>query len=446
MNLDFGRTCELFASARCNLQCTYCYIPTDKEFGRKIQRKIFDDIKSGQFIRQLKNLFPKENLETLSHWGTEPSLTLPKFKDFYKEIIEYFPNFRQVMMSSNFMASPTLISNFIKNFPRIKPIHFDIQLSIDGPKWLTDRNRVKGSTDKILNNFYRFLNLIKDEDYFTINIHTKPTISDYGIELIAQEQYYDEYYSFFSNLITESLNIINNNKKIQISPFNNPTIVVPHNYTKENGILFNKITNIQLYGDNSKYSNQVISSPYLGRFELFREMTTSKFFYRPQMFHCSSGRESFALGTDTLHLCHRSFFEAVEGYSVNSNFTTESVNPINFNAGRMDLIKNKYTSPTENDYEVSRLQYVGRCYQDFALLKFNTAVSMIREMAYAKQISECYKDYKAAGLLAIFCTNLECLIENIVTNGSYVPNHYGLYRIFGNGVCETILSYIGDKK
>ena len=69
---------EIFAAGWCNLNCKYCYIPKT-DFLKKIHKSILERIEDGTLLEELKNTYG-ENLTSISHWGTEPTLTVGKFK------------------------------------------------------------------------------------------------------------------------------------------------------------------------------------------------------------------------------------------------------------------------------------------------------------------------------------------------------------------------------
>ena len=86
MNKDLNRyfshpvvvAAELFSAGWCNLACKYCYIPKT-DFLKGIHKSIINSIEDGTYIKDLKEMYG-DKLESLAHWGTEPTLTVKKFK------------------------------------------------------------------------------------------------------------------------------------------------------------------------------------------------------------------------------------------------------------------------------------------------------------------------------------------------------------------------------
>jgi hypothetical protein len=70
---DVAVAVEMFSAGWCNLQCKYCYIPKT-DFLRTVHKNIIEKIKNGSLLEEISKIFG-EDLESLSHWGTEPTLT-----------------------------------------------------------------------------------------------------------------------------------------------------------------------------------------------------------------------------------------------------------------------------------------------------------------------------------------------------------------------------------
>ena len=73
---------ELFSAAWCNLDCTYCYIPKHNKFIVEKHKKIIEEvIEVVVIVDRIKKLYGNQ-LKVVSHWGTEPSLTIQHFGPF----------------------------------------------------------------------------------------------------------------------------------------------------------------------------------------------------------------------------------------------------------------------------------------------------------------------------------------------------------------------------
>jgi sulfatase maturation enzyme AslB (radical SAM superfamily) len=129
---------ELFASGWCNLSCKYCYIPKT-DFLKEIHKDIIQKIQDDRYIDTLIDMFG-EDLEAISHWGTEPSLTVKLFKRFYEKADKAFPKLKTIKISSNFMTPPDNIFTWITEIlPTSKELDVEIQVSCDGPPSITDK-------------------------------------------------------------------------------------------------------------------------------------------------------------------------------------------------------------------------------------------------------------------------------------------------------------------
>ena len=83
---------NLFASAVCNLNCKYCYIPKNKTTTSNIQEKIINNIESGSYVNTIEEWFDIDRVIAISHWGAEPTLTLLRFICFYETAFNKFKN------------------------------------------------------------------------------------------------------------------------------------------------------------------------------------------------------------------------------------------------------------------------------------------------------------------------------------------------------------------
>lgn len=444
---------ELFSAGWCNLNCKYCYIPKDENLTRSVHEKIIKSIENGELLNRLVEAFG-ENLVSLSHWGTEPSLTLPIFtkSKWYEKAVTRFPNLREVKLSSNFMTNPNNLIEFIETFPSDKVL-LDIQMSLDGPEETTDRNRGIGSTKKILINGLEFFDRISQLPIKNrVRFHFKPTMSMQDVVLFSDIVKLREYYKFFDDYIGQ-LKSLDKNSKIEMSVHIDPSLVVPGFYTKESGVYFSKVVENQyiLNTENFKHIAKPKPNQHLAFLDKFIGGNQVDYYTKHSKFQCSSGSTQVAMQWDeTAHLCHRSFYLGEEDWDgfkkAMSKHVSESINSDDYSNGRYDLFRNIYTANYSDNKKLTRLQYLGRSFHDFwaQKLAFNTAT--IYEMALSGQVSECYKNKEMAELFAKFLTIAECPLENILNNGSILLHCLGNFRVFGNGAFEQILGKVMDEQ
>lgn len=437
---------EIFSAAWCNLDCTYCYIP---KHNTKISEKHADIIKEikavDPIIDRLKNIYG-EHLEVISHWGSEPSLTLHLFDNFYKKAIETFPKLNAIMLSSNFIENTERVTDFILNFPKEKQFTFTVQMSLDGPKWITDSNRRGGATDDIISNIVQFVeNINKNEDIFhKVNVHFKPTVTKEQFTTLLDNNGVFEYFSFFDDVCFK-LSEANKFNNVQINFDCSPTIVCPDEYTQQDGINLNIFYN-QILELKTKNIFKVVVPELSYYWSLVRLCKHGReFTTKHSMFTCSAGDSQFGI-SEYLNPCHDTFYhpynemkDAVKKDSdrINSNHEKENVE-----RGRFELTKRVYNKKIDSLSEKDYIEYIYnlRAFHDFTKFKTSASVAVIKELAYAGLVSSCYKQDKMAELLGTFVnTRHSCPTGNVQNLGSKHLNNIAYFKLFGNGLFENFL-------
>jgi len=428
---------ELFAAGWCNLSCKYCYIPKT-DFLKTIHSKIIKRIEDGSMLKDLEEMFG-ESLESLSHWGTEPTLTTGLFKEFYEQAIVKFPKLNRVMLSSNFMTPSKNIIKFVNEIlPKTKKLEVAIQMSLDGPAWITDENRSGGSAVVIMRNIKEFLAGV-DITAHNITLNFKPTINKKILTKLCNIEELKEYYLFYDNFFSE-MNQVLDLTKIRIANSVNPTVAVPDTYSKEDGINFYKLTMNQLeLACKEKYNfitppSSFYYSRYREKVNYFREYHTKQ-----KMFTCSAGDSCFAGGDldDTIYSCHRSFYIPYKEYENScKEWPLDEENTNGIKQGRVETMKNLTISNFKNKKEMARTLYVSRCYHDFTKHRLTTQVATIRELAYINQMSPIYKNLGLAVEFSKFLQAGYCHMDNITSSNCYEISNLGNFRLFGNGTFE----------
>lgn len=441
LDLNKSVSVELLVAGVCNLNCNYCYIPKNEHLP-KIHKKVLDKIKSGTYLNEIKELYG-DNLEVISHWGTEPTLTLSEFKDFYKQVVKEFPKLERISLSSNFMTDSDIISDFIINFPQTdKVLRFDIQCSLDGPPEITDNNRLKGSTDKIYQNLKKFvytLNVNSEKFKNCVQLMFKSTIDSKTIKYLSEYENLKKYYEFFNGLILE-LKEANFNKKILIIGESCcPTIVVPGRYTKQDGInAYNLIRNQKLLNKNKEFNIKIVGM-YEGQFEfMMRHHNDMNIYTKHRYTGCSAGKSCLALDADkNIQSCHRSYFFSSLPKEDIKEFYKDNPYYLGFDLDREDLLKNCISNYENEDSRIKYFYYVAAG-ADFIKMKFNSVYVLIKELALSNQISKdfIYNDHMAR-LFSVFLTcTWGCYYDNILGTGSILLIPTTIIKIFGNGVFQ----------
>jgi len=441
---------ELFSSAWCNLDCSYCYIPKHSQFIKDLHKEIKEKIKDGTFIEKLQENYG-DKLEAITHWGTEPTLTLEYFDDFYKKALKTFPKLKTISLSSNFMTNPEILVNFIKNLPNEKKLTIDVQMSLDGPHWITDENRRQGTTDKIIENIVKFIEKINKYDIkHKIQSHFKPTVTSDQFNILTDEQEVFKYYLFF-DLVLEKMFKVNTNNIVNIIPAVDPTIVCPGEYTKQDGVNFNKVYLNQFeLGKNNRF--KYIKFPDSNYYERFCRVMNeiNEVYTKHLMFTCSAGDSQFGIDhKDQLHPCHDTFYVKYDEYKKALEKDTDRLinEDVMTKTSILDFMSKKWVYNEDSDIQLLKYLRRNRSYHDFLKQKIAAASVLIYEMMECNQISNDFKDKELLELFALFLVcSFACPTNSIANYGSLFILHHDYIRLFGNGLFQNFVKrYINEK-
>ena len=247
----------LISSEACNLQCRYCEISaTTAKAHQNENLKIRQAMEDGSLIQNIKAIYQKygffpNDIERMSLWGEEPTLTLDSFCIMFPELRKFFPNLEELFFSTNGIANTTRILQLIdcinNTLNEKNNFTLDLQISYDG-KWATNFNR--GVNPIIIeNNIKYFINELNKrtlKDNFKI-IYTFHFVVDLNVINHVYEEangvynYYKELYDFQKQFKELTIN------KNVISHGISEGIIAPYNATKEEGILFAQFMNESYY-------------------------------------------------------------------------------------------------------------------------------------------------------------------------------------------------------
>lgn len=422
---------EIFSAGWCNLNCNYCYIAKDNEFLKKIHQKIINSVQNGKLLENVYEAYG-ENLTCLSHWGTEPSLTLPHFHDFYKKAFKIFPKLDTIKWSSNFMTPISNTIDFIKSIKDERRITIDIQVSLDGPPIITDENRRKGNSKLIVENFIKMVEeLQKFEFNHQISFHFKPTIAKHQYQWVIDNIY--DYYKYFDDVLEL---VISRNKKrdVKFLLSCDPTIVCPQDYTKKDGIRFHELYKKQMeLREKNDFKYVVPENNYYMRFKRLKYL--DEFFTKQRMFTCSAGDSQYGIDFDgNIFWCHDHYYHKYDEYK--KSCETDHSRLEENSTDKFDLIrKNHINNLEKKEEELIKKQLVIRNFHDFAKLKVATGFTLIKELERCGLVSETYRDDKMAELLSIYCCMAHSCPTNLLErNGSYYVPEIAYYKLFGNDI------------
>lgn len=433
---NYPKVVELFSAAWCNLNCNYCTVPKGHSKIGEIDENIIEKAKDGSFIEEIYNFYGTA-LEILSHWGSEPTLTIHHFIDFYKEAFKTFPYLKSIVMSSNFLANISNLKSFVEflhheleGTEREENFTLNIQVSLDGPEWITDRNRKKDGTKKIIENLFSFIKYLNElKPNFKINFKMKPTVGSEMYLTLAERL--EEYYSFFNDIFKD-FDEINSLRNVNFSKGVPPTIVFPTKATQQDGLNFSYLFERHQELNTSEFRH--INGPYLPYLPILDKLQNvgDEFFTKHYMFTCSAGDSQFGLLADgSISLCHDAFYTAFPEF--------DSIMEVD-----RDMIKGteKYTRDSlinkPMDVNINFIRTI-RSFHDFSQLKLSITETLIRELCYSNQINKVYEKEYPRKLLAFFLNMISCPYNNKSIWGSYMISDKSAIKLFGNGVFEQLV-------
>ncbi|GAI83755.1 unnamed protein product, partial [marine sediment metagenome] len=253
-----------------------------------------DDLQSGVYISRMKKIYG-DGLTTLGFWGTEPTLTLDVIAPLLPEIASTFPKLKDISFSTS-MIDYKPITKFAQAMTKTG-LKLSVQVSLDGPTFITDGNRFKGAAKIIPDNFFKLVSSLQDSET-NVNFHWKATLTADNIkEMIDSPAKIDEYYDFFNGL-NARFDAENHNENISLQKGSCiPTLAVPGKYTSNDGKDFAQFLRlVKEKGRETIYTHRMMK---LVNFE--NELGTKK-----RMFTCSGGDSDRGIG-HSCHICHRTF-------------------------------------------------------------------------------------------------------------------------------------------
>lgn len=400
---------------------------------QSLHSDIIKGLEDGTFLDNLERI-AGQNLTHLSFWGTEPALTLGVIEKKLDEIQARFPKVRNMSFSTS-MVMPAPIVKFAKELER-RNLRLDVQVSLDGPAFIVDKNRFPGAAQRIPSSVIAFVEAMQDANV-TVDLRWKSTLTNDNIaDMEANPELIDEYINFFRE-IEERVKSANQNPSIRLNEGGYvPSLAVPGKYTSEDGKVFASfLRKLHDKGYVSAYTSRLM------RLVNFSDELGSK----RKMFTCSGGDSNVGVG-DSVHICHRSFYLNDDRYvkSVLDNAEINNWDISIFNQGSIDMLKKWYMPKVDDEMKLQNFDYIMRGYHDFWAFKVASVEAMARDLALAGQAEEIFlrnKDYLSLFSLFMVAAH-SCPMEAVLNTGSLQLTPVSLIRMFGNGAFREILKTI----
>jgi sulfatase maturation enzyme AslB (radical SAM superfamily) len=441
---------EIFSSALCPLDCKYCYIPKTDAM-RKLHQKIVDKINDGTFIRDLKDFFGEE-LTHLSFWGAEPTLTLAPIVKILPQLRKEFPNITSLSFSTSLITNPDVFFDFIQAVEKNGwPITIDCQISLDGPAFITDVNRMKGVAKRVPENLYYLIKKTNDLklDKAKVALHFKPTLTMENIDFLNKDKSrLKEYFDYFETIYTTHKEIAQN-KSVSFRCTSHPTLTVPGRYTSTDGeklsLFFRNLRLLARENKEKKYWKHVHGSlnNYAVRFDRLVK-SQDELTQKACMFTCSGGDSNFSISVNNdVRICHRALFLDNQEYlnDVLKQSDIDNWDVSLMNRGNINLLNEKYTLDIKNEKTWSRFLYLMRGYHDFTKFKNSYILTMIKELAICGQADKRFlKNENLCMLFSFFLGSaMACHTENLLNTGVIHFTPVSVIRLFANGAFFEVL-------
>lgn len=449
MAIENRKCMILYTTAVCNLNCVYCFIDKNPAL-QKIDQYLDDSYMktTDYYFNFAKECFLQDKLTSMQFWGGEPFLGMHRAYYTVEKCIEYFTNLSGFMASTNFVSDIFFeefygFINILKKFPNRK-FEFRLQLSLDGPENITDANRGKGVTKKIIEHFPKLVSELQEivSDNITIKLFFKPTLDIKSIHQLQTKEAVLNYFQFFDSLAKQFYEI-NKKNNILFSP-SIPNTAAPSPHTREDGVKFANYCKFtrEIEEENKdknllKYYSKITSYPSKRKINIQEAMLSNCF-----MGQCGNGYSQLGLLPDRMvSCCHNGFVDLLAEYKQHIYDNNSShMDDVVIEKG---LFKNSNNKMIYAYDDISFKKYEERLttfYKKNDTAKIANIASLIKLLAYNKQIDYKYHTSEEAIKAAYFVLNRTayCVRDNLGVTNSIYMYPVGLLKLLLNGAEEYL--------
>lgn len=423
---------EALFTGSCNMKCSYCYIHKNPKAMKEYNNALRDSIINGEFQNKIINTFEnsRETLNSLSLWGGEPTVNSDLFEEFSIPIFDYFSKIDKLMISTN--AKMEFNKGLFPFFDSLKrycqenkrKIKFTVQFSLDGPEWISEKTRSEEQiVGKILDNIHHsVLYAAKNcDEYFRLCFIFKPTISSFWWEYILDNNLLEEWFLFFNNIQKKYLSYQRQNEYFQLNLTPEPTLVIPDNFTKKDGILY------------TRWIKECIKIERSGILDAYHAPTVRRYInvwmdsigaleFSKDRLKCSAGLTTYSINyLGEIMACHRNY----DNYSMGEE--------------REAFLKNELINPDKNNYKID---YTTAIYQSSHKFKEEVLRSEITALVSSGEIDKKYLKTEYLKILYVFLGALVCPYgEYAAGTGDLYMITLGYIRLLCNGALEELIKY-----
>lgn len=438
--VDVRNTAVLYTTAVCNLKCKYCYIDKNEAL-KRIDNMLDESFKGDYYISFLKEVFPhRAQLRKIETWGGEPFLRMDRIYHTLHEVIKYYTLFDTMHSSTNFSFPDWndqffgLMAQFGEHMDR--KFKYSLQLSMDGPEYINDYGRGKGTTAACMKNFDIFLDRLGTNlpSNIDLNIHFKPTLDINSFKMLDSVEKILDYYKPFDEAISRINDLGFTNVHCSVTV---PNTASPSQYTKEDGEIFANLCRLCLKAEKINDEEHILKNyknltPYGGI-----NHKNMPFTYAQAGFTCGTGKTIVGLLPNRMiSTCHNGFVDLISDYKslCTANKGESTIDFDMFIATR----PSKFTMPYE---KYQNYEFQMDCYScKGTTARLASMALSIRMNALAGNILEKYTNEEESLKAALFIQNrcAYCVRSNYNTTGSLTMLEPGIIYLLCNGAIDVI--------
>lgn len=422
---------SLYFSSDCNMACKYCQINKHKPCMAANNDEMREKMLSGEYARNIIERFKplRDTINSISLWGMEPTINGDLFCEAAFPLLDEFEHVESLMFSTNSWLGFLRIYDFIGaldayNRSRNRNIRLDLQVSLDGPAWINDASRRKGTTDNTLDVIRKLVTQLPHDLTVEVYLHTKPTLDvSFMREMVADNAKLLEWYHFFDHLQTEMAALCDN-PHIRLELAQTPTLVNPGEHTQEDGRTLAAFLHALRNIDTAQFKNYQHPLIYQVLRGISEALECRNYSEAAHWGCCSAGRYTANVDMNgDLFSCHGLFSY---GYMKPDASITKA-------------------HTTTQDKDAQRLQYVDLLWSQYPESRRAFADIIIRSLAEEGQIDRCYRTSKdMRDLLYYALGGVYCQYGHLEMTQSMWAYCTSQFKYFGNGAVQEIVKYMRD--
>ena len=457
----------VFTTALCNLNCSYCYICKDKNGGLK---QIDDDLQKcfdeNFYIKQVLDIDPNchNSIDTISLWGGEPFLGIYRFIDHIPDFFKNFPNITTIDFSTNMSLSDhperlcDLVQVIEKNYyllnasQKKQKIRISGQISIDGYKEMNDTTRGLGVTDKIYQNWEKFVNMVDfDKSKIFFHFTTKSTFSKDSWHFVdTAEKAFKWCESFDKNLYQPWRK--SKCKVIYEHGFWNNAM--PSEYSQKDGLKYAEVTKAfvdayeKVHNELPSFKNyKTIVAEALGPVGLLEENYQKDFSLLTKSMSCKKcgmgcGVFSYNLvpiPNGKFTMCHRGLFDSYTDYINNMN-QQEHLNGL---ANLWSSIDAKKYWIFDKEEILQMHNTINKLYEYTNYTFYTDLIQQVKNYADSGLIDSKYQNIsEIEPTVSILLSRSQCIQDCFIFGGSWTTRTPLEIPLFYNGSMDLIVNEI----